>query len=90
MNFYLESSLVISFTPIAGEVITSNNKDFEVGDFVTGALGVKVYGGNGEGLEKCDPNLSPLGSWLGGFGVSGLTAYFALLMNVNLNQVRLF
>ena len=25
---------------IAGEVIASNNKDFEVGDFVTGALGI--------------------------------------------------
>lgn len=64
---------------IAGEVIASNNKDFEVGDFVTGALGVQSLSiSNGEGLEKCDPNQSPLGSWLGGFGVSGLTAYFAL------------
>ena len=64
---------------IAGEVIASNNKDFKVGDFVTGALGVQSLSiSNGEGLEKCDPNLSPLGSWLGGFGVSGLTAYFAL------------
>jgi len=52
---------------VAGEVIASKNKDFEVGEFVTGALGVQSLSvSNGDGLEKCDPGLSPLGSWLGG------------------------
>ena len=54
---------------IAGEVIASNNKDFEVGEYVTGSLGVQSLSiSNGDGLEKCDPNLSPLGSWLGVLG----------------------
>ena len=33
---------------------------------------------DGSDLEKCDVGQAPLGSWLGGFGVSGLTAYFAI------------
>ena len=64
---------------IAGEVIASNNNDFKIGEFVTGALGVQSYSiSDGNDLEKCDLNLSSLSTWLGGFGVSGLTAYFAL------------
>jgi NADPH-dependent curcumin reductase CurA len=64
---------------IAGQVIESNNPDFRVGDFVSGSLGIQRYSvSDGTGLERCDVSLAPLGSWLGGFGVSGLTAYFAL------------
>ena len=64
---------------VAGEIIASNNPAFAVGDFVTGPLGVQNYGvSDGDGLEKVDTSLAPLPSWLGGFGVSGLTAYFAI------------
>ena len=65
---------------IAGQVIESNHSDYHVGDFVTGSTGVQDYAvSDGSGLERCDLSLAPLGSWLGGFGVSGLTAYFALI-----------
>ncbi len=64
---------------IAGRVIESNNPSFRVGEFVNGSLGVQRYAiSDGAGLERCDLQLAPLGSWLGGFGVSGLTAYFAI------------
>ncbi len=63
----------------AGKVIKSNNADFNVGDFVQGSLGVQNYAvSDGTGLERCDVSQAPLGAWLGGFGVSGLTAYFAI------------
>ncbi|MEQ8483807.1 MAG: NADP-dependent oxidoreductase [Pseudomonadales bacterium] len=65
---------------VAGAVIESNHPDFAVGDLVEGSLGVQSYAvSDGSGLEKCDVAQAPLGAWLGGFGVSGLTAYFALI-----------
>ncbi len=64
----------------AGEIIESNHPDFNVGDFVNGSLGVQEFAvADTQGLERCDLSQAPLGSWLGGFGVSGLTAYFALI-----------
>ena len=64
---------------IAGKVIASNNPEYKVGEFVNGSLGVQNFAiSDGNDLEKCNTDLAPLGSWLGGFGVSGLTAYFAL------------
>ncbi len=63
----------------AGEVVESRNPAFKVGDKVMGSLGVQNYSiSDGSGLERCDTSLSPLSSWLGPFGVSGLTAYFAI------------
>jgi len=46
------------------------------GDLVHGSIAGEVIESNNQ--EKCDISQAPLGSWLGGFGVSGLTAYFAL------------
>lgn len=64
----------------AGEVVESDHPDFSVGDLVIGSLGVQNYAvSDGTGLEKCDVSQAPLAAWLGGFGVSGLTAYFALI-----------
>ena len=64
----------------AGQVVESIHPNFKAGDYVLAPLGVQNYGiSNGEDLEKVDTDLAPLGSWLGGFGVSGLTAYFAVL-----------
>ena len=63
----------------AGEIVESNAEGFSVGEFVNGSLGVQDYAVcDGSALEKCDVDQAPLGAWLGGFGVSGLTAYFAL------------
>lgn len=63
----------------AGQIIESNNPNFQAGDYVLAGLGAQNYGvSNGEGLEKIDISQAPLSGWLGGFGVSGLTAYFAI------------
>ncbi|MBM4203958.1 MAG: NADP-dependent oxidoreductase [Gammaproteobacteria bacterium] len=64
---------------VAGRIIESNNPAWRVGEYVNGSLGVQRYAiSDGSGLERCDINQAPLGAWLGGFGVSGLTAYFAV------------
>ena len=64
---------------VAGQVIESNDPEHSVGDFVQGSLGIQSYAAaDGAALEKCDVSQAPLAAWLGGFGVSGLTAYFAI------------
>lgn len=64
---------------VAGQVIESNDPNHNVGDFVLGSVGVQSYAAvDGSTLEKCDVSQAPLSAWLGGFGVSGLTAYFAI------------
>jgi NADPH-dependent curcumin reductase CurA len=63
----------------AGQVIESNNPDFQSGDFVLTPGGAQNYAvSTGAGLEKVDTSQAPLSGWLGGFGISGLTAYFAI------------
>ena len=64
---------------IAGQVIQSKHPDYRVGDFVEGSLGLQNFAvSDGAGLDRCDVSQAPLGAWLGGFGNSGLTAYFAI------------
>lgn len=64
----------------AGEVIVSRHPDFNVGEAVTGLLGVQSYAiVKGEHLTKVDTNLAPLSWYLGILGMPGLTAYFGLL-----------
>ena len=64
---------------MAGCVIESNHPEYRVGDHVLASQGVQNYAlSDGTDLEKCDVGQAPLASWLGGFGVSGLTAYFAI------------
>ena len=64
----------------SGRVLASKHPEFHEGDLVTGSLGVQRYAiSDGTGLEKCDAAAAPLSAWLGGMGVSGLTAYFALI-----------
>jgi len=63
----------------AGRVVESNNPMFSVGDHVLASGGVQNFiVSNGDGMETVDVTQAPLGAWLGGFGVSGLTAYFAV------------
>ncbi len=63
----------------AGRIVASQHPELRVGDYVVGSLGIQNFAvSDGAGLERCDLSQAPLGAWLGGFGVSGLTAYFAL------------
>ena len=65
---------------VAGQVIESNHPDFAVGEYVLGSLGMQNYAvAEAEQLERCAVNQAGLSTWRGGFGVSGLTAYFALI-----------
>ena len=63
-----------------GQVIASSHPDFAVGDYVNGALGVQDYFlGEPRGFYKVDPKLAPLPVYLSALGMTGMTAYFALL-----------
>jgi NADPH-dependent curcumin reductase CurA len=63
-----------------GTVTTSEHPGFAVGDHVTGAFGVQEYAlSDGAGVTKVDPSLAPLPTYLGTLGMTGMTAYFALL-----------
>lgn len=63
-----------------GRVIASKNANFEVGEHVSGMLGVQEYAySNGQALTKVDPRLAPLPVFLGTLGMPGRTAYFGLL-----------
>ena len=63
-----------------GKVIESRHPKFQVGDYVSGTLGVQEYATlDGKGLTKVDPSLAPLPVFLGALGMPGMTAYFGLL-----------
>ncbi|MBH2038034.1 MAG: NADP-dependent oxidoreductase, partial [Pseudomonadales bacterium] len=63
-----------------GKVIASQNPAFAVGDYVNGALGVQDYFlGEPKGFYKVDPKRAPLPLYLSALGMTGMTAYFALL-----------
>jgi NADPH-dependent curcumin reductase CurA len=64
----------------AGEVVASRHPTFQVGDHVTGTLGVQSWAvAPGKGLQKVDLALAPLPKHLGVLGMPGMTAYFGLL-----------
>ena len=63
-----------------GEVVASKHPDYNVGDHVNGALGVQDYFlGEPKGFYKVDPKRAPLPVYLSALGMTGMTAYFALL-----------
>ena len=63
-----------------GKVVASAHPGFAVGDYVNGALGVQDYFvGEPRGFYKIDPKLVPLPVYLSALGMTGMTAYFALL-----------
>ena len=63
-----------------GKVVASRHADFAVGDFVNGALGIQDYFvGKPRGFYKVDPSRAPLPLYLSALGMTGMTAYFALL-----------
>jgi hypothetical protein len=63
-----------------GEVTASNHAGFAVGDHVVGMFGVQEHAvSDGAGVAKVDTSLAPLPTYLGALGMTGMTAYFALL-----------
>ena len=65
---------------VVAEVVASKNADFSPGDFVSHYLDWKEYQvSDGKGLVKVDATAAPLSTALGVLGVTGLSAYFALL-----------
>ena len=65
---------------IVAKVISSENENYEAGDFVSGMLEWKeIQTSNGSGLIKVDPERAPLSAYLGVLGLTGLTAYLGLM-----------
>lgn len=65
---------------IVAEVIDSRHPGFAIGDQVSHYLPWKEYiVSSGAGLVKLPADGTPLTAWLGVLGVTGLSAYFALL-----------
>ena len=63
-----------------GKVVASAHPGFAAGDYINGALGVQDYFvGEPRGFYKVDPKLVPLPVYLSALGMTGMTAYFALL-----------
>jgi NADPH-dependent curcumin reductase len=63
-----------------GQVTASEHRGFAVGDYVYGAFGVQEYASSdGEGVMMLDTSLAEPTTYLGALGMTGLTAYFALL-----------
>jgi len=63
-----------------GEIISSRNPEFYVGDHVYGQTGVQQYVvTDGKGYHKVDPTLAPLPIYTGTLGMTGMTAYFGIL-----------
>ncbi|HTW41419.1 MAG TPA: NADP-dependent oxidoreductase [Solirubrobacteraceae bacterium] len=63
-----------------GRVSASQHPGFAVGEYVVGAFGVQEHAlSDGAGVSKVDPSLAPLPTYLGTLGMTGMTAYFALL-----------
>ena len=63
-----------------GRVTASEHPGFAVGDYVYGTFGVQEYAtSDGRGVLKLDTSLAEPTTYLGVLGMTGLTAYFALL-----------
>jgi len=63
-----------------GRVLESKSPAFTAGDYVSGSLGVQSFATiTASGCTKIDPAIAPLPVYLGALGMTGMTAYFALL-----------
>jgi NADPH-dependent curcumin reductase len=63
-----------------GRVTASEHPGFAAGDYVSGVFGVQEYAvSDGRGVIKLDTTLAEPTTYLGALGMTGLTAYFALL-----------
>jgi NADPH-dependent curcumin reductase CurA len=62
-----------------GKVVASKNPKFKEGQYVSGLGGVQQYAlSDGSDLRVVDEKLAPLPHYLGGLGMTGLSAYFGL------------
>ncbi|WCT12414.1 NADP-dependent oxidoreductase [Mucilaginibacter jinjuensis] len=65
---------------LIAEVVESKNGKFKKGEFVSGYLDWKEYQVNdGTGVQQVNAKDAPLSAYLGVLGITGLSAYFALL-----------
>jgi NADPH-dependent curcumin reductase CurA len=65
---------------LIAEVIESKNANFKNGDYVSGYLKwLKYQTANGKALQKIDSGAAPLSAFLGVLGITGLSAYIALM-----------
>ena len=65
---------------IISEVVESKNESFVLGEYVSHYLDWKEYQvSNSVGLVKINSTEAPLSAYLGVLGITGLSAYFALL-----------
>jgi NADPH-dependent curcumin reductase CurA len=63
-----------------GEVVASRAAGFEVGDTVLHGLGWRDYAAvDAANATKVDPQVAPIGAYLGVLGMPGMTAYAGLL-----------
>ena len=63
-----------------GQVVTSKNDAFAVGDYVSAMFGWREYWtSGGKGVIKLSPTAAPIQTFLGTLGMPGLTAYVGLL-----------
>jgi NADPH-dependent curcumin reductase CurA len=71
-----------------GQVASTNGNDkFKVGDYVSNFSGWREwFVSAGNEFQKVDPALAPLQSYLGTFGMPGLTAYAGLLKVAELKE----
>ncbi len=69
-----------------GTVIATRSDRYAEGDQVLGNYGWREYWkSNGEGLQKLDPELAPIQSYLGVLGMTGMTAWVGLKRIANLS-----
>lgn len=65
-----------------GEVVQSRHPRYPVGTVVQGGFGVQSYAvSDGRGVTRVDPALGTGPMYLGVLGITGLTAYFGLLVH---------
>jgi NADPH-dependent curcumin reductase len=63
-----------------GRVVESRNAQLAEGEHVAGMFGMQRYAlTDGRGVQRIDPALAPMPTWLGALGMPGMTAYFGLL-----------
>ena len=63
-----------------GQVVASNNPGFKAGDFVSNFSGWREwFVSSGGDLQKVDPSIVPIQTYLGTFGMPGLTAFASLV-----------
>jgi hypothetical protein len=61
------------------EVVLSRHPDYRIGEIVAGYHGWQDYAvSDGKRLNRVDPNLGPISSAIGVFGLPGLTAYIGI------------